>query len=299
MLRRREFLGGALAAVVASRAGTAPARTPESEDLQQHDLDLEGDPRLAKRALVLVPKHGPAAVPRPVLVLLHGLGETGNELLGIHAWGDRYGLVRGYERLRRPPLKRILPNRPFLPESRLGELNVSLRDRPFRGLVIACPVTPNPHRLGPAAQILDRYADWIEATLLPAVRRVANVADDVGCGLDGCSLGGFVGLEVMLRKPGRFATFGAVQGAYSVPRAIQYARQLAELVQRVGPRPIHIESSSEDPFLKANQALSRELTRLGVPHELRVLPGPHNQPWLREVGTLEMLLWHDRQLGVR
>ena len=26
----------------------------------------------------------------------------------------------------------------------------------------------------------------------------------------------------------------------------------------------------------------------------RVIPGPHDQPWLREAGTIETLLWLDR-----
>ena len=42
---------------------------------------------------------------------------------------------------------------------------------------------------------------------------------------------------------------------------------------------------------------AKALGELGVDSELVVIPGPHNQPWLREIGTLEMLLWHDRHLG--
>jgi len=43
-------------------------------------------------------------------------------------------------------------------------------------------------------------------------------------------------------------------------------------------------------------ALSRALHERGITHDLAVLPGPHDQPWLRETGTLEMLLWQDRAL---
>ena len=31
-----------------------------------------------------------------------------------------------------------------------------------------------------------------------------------------------------------------------------------------------------------------------IANDLQILPGPHDQPWLRESGALEMLLWHDR-----
>jgi len=41
---------------------------------------------------------------------------------------------------------------------------------------------------------------------------------------------------------------------------------------------------------------SIETRLLTVARDLLVLPGWHDQPWLREAGTLEMLLWHDRAL---
>jgi hypothetical protein len=87
-----------------------------------------------------------------------------------------------------------------------------------------------------------------------------------------------------------------VQGAFSVAGANRYAQRIADAFARVGPRPVHLESSSGDPYRKPNEALSRRLHALGVPNTLRIPPGPHNQPWLREIGTLEMLLWHDRHL---
>ncbi len=296
---RRAFMTWAASAVLGT-ARTARGAAPQSDDLEQHDLRLDGDAELARRALVLVPKQRPADAELPLLILLHGLGETGNELLGIHAWGERYGLVRAHERLRRPPVARELRGPQYLSDERIAELNASLGRRPYRGLVIACPVTPNPYRLQPAPRTLDRYAQWLEKTLIPAVQRVAPVRTDrPGVGLDGCSLGGYVGLEVFLRRPGLFGSFGTVQGAFGVSRAPDYAARIAGAIRQVGPTPIHLETSTEDPYHRAQAALSKELRGYGVPHTLCVPRGPHNQPWLREVGTLEMLLWHSRQLGVR
>ena len=88
-----------------------------------------------------------------------------------------------------------------------------------------------------------------------------------------------------------------MQGAWGAAQGRRYAERLGEVLARVGPRPIHIESSEGDPYREPNRALSRRLGELGVPHTLLVPPGPHDQPWLREVGTLEMLLWHDRELN--
>jgi pimeloyl-ACP methyl ester carboxylesterase len=276
---------------------SAFAGVPASADLEQHDLRLEGDPRISRRSLLLVPKHRPKPEKPAILVLLHGLGETGNEDLGIRAWAELYGLVKAYERLRRPPLRRTLERRPYFTEARQTELNRSLGAEPFRGLVLACPVTPNPYRAGP--QSLDHYADWIEKTLLPAVRERAGLEKNTKIGLDGCSLGGYVALEVFLRKPELFATLGGVQSAFGVQAALRYADALAKTLQKVGPRRLHVETSSGDPYRKANEALSRKLTELGVKNDLVVPPGPHDQPWLREIGTLEMLLWHERALGAK
>jgi len=276
---------------------SAYAKTPESDDLVQHDLTLDGDKRIARRTLVLVPKHTPKDVKLPVLVLLHGLGETGNELLGIHAWGERYGLVRAYERLRRPPVERTMPGQRYFTESHLARVNAELEKKPFRGLVLVCPVTPNPQKVGPAAKTLDRYADWIEKTLLPAVYDKAPCKrGPASTGLDGCSLGGYVGMEVFLRKPELFGTFGGVQAAFNVPAGERYAERIAAAIGKVGTRAIHVETSSEDPFKKANVALSKKLESLGVANDREVIPGPHNQPWLKEVGTLEMLHWHSKKL---
>jgi enterochelin esterase-like enzyme len=297
---RRSFIAGC-AAVAASQGWTshAGATTPESDELEQHDLVLDGDKKLARRSLLLVPKHVPPGRKLPMLVLLHGLGETGNEMLGIHAWGDRYGLVRAYERLCRPPVERLYPKQSWFSDDHIARVNRSLARRPFGGVVLVCPVTPNPYKLQPAARTLDRYADWIEQTLLPAVRERAPVSDGARhTGLDGCSLGGYVGVEVFLRKPHLFGSFGGVQSAFSAPAALSYAERIAKALADIGPRPIRLGSSGSDPYAAANRAFAKKLDELGVPNELSIPPGPHNQPWLKEVGTLDMLLWHERKLAL-
>jgi predicted esterase len=291
---RRAFLLSTSCLASAAIARRLEALTPSSEDLEVEDLRLEGDPKIARRALLLRPRPLPPGTKLPLLVLLHGLGETGNELLGIHAWGDRYGLVRAYERLKRPPVARLLPRQHYLTDERLFEINRALSLRPFQGLCLVCPVTPNPYRLVPAERTLDRYAAWLTDVLLPAVRRRAQVSARVG--LDGCSLGGYVAIEVFLRRPAEFSSVGSVQGAWGRPQARRYAERIAEAVSRVGPRPIHLETSEGDPYREPNRDLSRRLSELGVPHAFTVLPGPHDQPWLREAGALEMLRWHDREL---
>ncbi len=284
---------GLSAALVGARAR---ADTPPSSDLRALDLRLPGDPRVARRALVLAPAHVPPGTRLPMLVLLHGLGETVDERLGIHAWGERYGLVRAYERLLRPPFERTLARQRYLTDEHRDAINRALSAAPFRGMVLVCPFTPNPWKLD-GAHTIGRYADWLVGTLLPAVRdRVPVIEGRGACGLDGCSLGGYVGIEVFLRKPESFGVLGVVQAAISKAGAAQYARRIADAVAKAGPCPVHVETSTGDPYRAACEELGRHLGIAGLPHDLKVIPGPHDQPWLREIGTPELLLWHDRAL---
>ena len=42
----------------------------------------------------------------PLVIALHGLGESHDEELGVRAWLDLYGLKTSYTRLCRPPILR-------------------------------------------------------------------------------------------------------------------------------------------------------------------------------------------------
>src|SRR5690606_40658938 len=103
LVLERALAAGGVGGALGLLARRARAETPPSSELVQHDLELEGDRRIARRALVLEPAQRSGDGELSILILLHGLGEMGNETLGIHAWGERYGLVRAYERLRPPP----------------------------------------------------------------------------------------------------------------------------------------------------------------------------------------------------
>jgi pimeloyl-ACP methyl ester carboxylesterase len=294
-LGRRDWLRAALASPLvlgASRVGAAPdalgsvasGGAPDTT-LQTLDLDLPG--KVARRARLLVP----AEPPQRLLILLHGLGEAGSESLALDAWPKLYGLTSAVQRLRNPPIEAVLPH-PKLEDARRERINRELLARPFSGFAVVCPVTPNPAKYAARAALFDAYTQWLFDVLVPAVRaRVPSLGDRVGLG--GCSMGGYIAWEVLMRRPKAIATMGTVQAAIGVHRAAKYARSAAALPSL--PR-LHILTSSSDPFREANEQLSKELTRSGVAHDLDVPHGPHDQPWLRQIGTLEMLLWQDRML---
>jgi len=144
---------------------------------------------------------------------------------------------------------------------------------------------------------LDRFADYLEQALLPAVRAATPTLEGVAhTGLDGVSLGGYVALEVFLRKPQLFGVVGCMQGAFGLALAEVYARRAAEVTERYGARAIHLTTSSYDPFRDAMQRLATRLAERGVSATFTLAPGPHDQRFLREVGTLEMLLFQARAL---
>ena len=269
---------------------------PSLPDHDRIDLRLPGNPQLARRATALVPKRCPDTSALPVLILLHGLGETTNERDGVYAWAERYGLISSYARLLRPPAARGIRRLRFLRPERAQQLDRELASRPFRGLITVCPFTPNVFKLN-TPRALDDYAAWLVDVLLPEVRRRTPASPSArATGLDGCSLGGFMSFEVFQRRPEAFFTCGGVQAAIGPATGERYARNIAAIIQRHGPRRIHVETSDGDPYHDANAAFAKALEREGIAHAFRAPPGPHNQPWLQEIGTLEMLLWHDRQL---
>ena len=290
--RRRILLAAALLGLGAP--GRALAADSVNE-LEEHEIDVPGE-RLASRCLVLVPRGAPVAG-RRLLVLCHGLGETSSEGLGIRAFADRYGLLRSFERLRAPPVARVLKDVKFLTDGRLAELNAELGRRPFQGFVIACPFTPNVFKQPSTEGALTRYAAWLADGVLPIVRRTFGVADGPeAVALDGVSLGGYVSLEVFLRRPELFGAIGCMQGAFGVPLADQYAARFAEVLDRVGKRSLRIATSTGDGGRAASERLAKKLNQRGIAHTFSLSTGPHDQRWLREVGTLELLLHYDRAL---
>jgi predicted esterase len=284
---RRAVLAGfsALAASAAVRSGQA-APVLHSEELELSELNLPGHARFG-RVLLAVPRELPAQV--PVLVLLHGLGEAHDQSLGARAFAERYGLLSSVARLTRPPLQRTPKSPDYFGDGRLEQLNESLAAKPFPKLVIACPFTPNPYKAG--AALMDRFAEFVTGQLSPAIEeRVQRSFSSERRMISGVSMGGYVALEVFLRRPENFCGVGLAQGAFGANQAEKYAFALEAVQKRVGPRAVELLTSTLDPYRRPNELLRDRLTKLKVPCELRVAPGPHDQRWLRESGVIELLM---------
>lgn len=293
LLRRRAFLPSLAALLCATRVAQAgPARAPAFE---LKKLTVKG--KHASRVNLLVPTHLGARKVR-LLVALHGLGESHDAELGAAAWVDRYGLGSSYERLLASSVQRTGQKEhrsTAWTDDRLKEVNASLAAAPFRGLAVACPFTPSFKDVPDRARAIREYGEWIVGEVIPLARKEAPVtATASATTLDGCSMGGPFALDTFLAHPDAFGALGNIQGAFSDYRAPQYAKALAAAMDKHGPRRLHLLSSEGDKFSKSARALSAELGKRRIDHTLRILPGPHDQPWLREAGTIEMLLFHER-----
>ena len=291
-ISRRALVAGAAATLA---VGSAHASRVPPSDLRILDWTFDDAWPFTRRALVAVPTHLGEGRRAPVLVLLHGLGEAkqGPES-GVFAWLDRYGMGSSYARLRQPPLASTHKRRD-LTDARAKELTEELARRPLGGLVLVCPFTPNVWSFKSTELALDHFASFIRGPLLDRVAKEVPEADPSRIGLDGCSLGGFVALEVAKRRPDGWGSLGVVQPAISERKVGEYAELLAGAARDDKTR-VHVESSTYDPYLRVSRLLHEGVVAKGARAELIVPPGPHDQPFLRDVGTLEMLLFHDRAL---
>lgn len=293
-LRRRTFIARALVAGMAHmlpHLGSRAASAAAGSSFEVKQLKVKG--RHASRFDLVVPRTQRGNHPLKLLVALHGLGESGDPEDGAKAWVDRYGLGTALDRLSSPPVARTT-KLAYFSDERLDEINAALKQAPFEGLAVACPFTPNFKKESDRAAAVREYGDWIVNDVLPLARKESGAdASAASTSIDGCSMGGPFALDTFLAHPSVFGAVGVVQPAFGVHRAPGYAERLAEAASKNSALRIHLLSSSEDPFREATEALAKELAKRKVSHRLRVPRGPHDQPWLREAGTIEMVLFHE------
>ena len=286
-MKRRDFLSYGAAAAVGAAGTPAQAKELASAELALQDIALHGDPAFG-RALLAVPRSLPENP--ELLVLLHGLGETTDPALGARAFAERYGLLTAVARLTHPPLVRTDEQHDYFGEGRLAELNTRLAARPFRCPVVLCPFTPNTYKAG-GDQTLVRFAKFVTGQLKAEAEARAGVSFPVSrCMISGVSLGGYLAIEVFLRRPDVFCALGTAQGAFGPQQAARYALGVATATEQVGLRRVEILTTWFDPYRRPNQLFHQHLRERKQASRLRVSPGPHDQRWLNESGVIEMLL---------
>lgn len=256
------------------------------------DLRFDSAIREARVARLLIPNDLELGAEARLLILLHGYGAVGSERRGLEAWQSEYDVEGAYQRLRRPPLVNVSAAG-CLTETRCAELNGELARQPFRGLVLACPLTPSPYY---RPQLIRQFGAFLSDELLPAAKATLGVAD-LDVGVAGVSMGGRVGLELLAERPDAFHAFVGLQSHVERHEVERYAERIAGASTGTNRPRLLLQTTTLDPYLAANQALSRALSRRKLDHELRVSPGLHTASWVRNAGAIEALFWHDRTLG--
>ena len=251
-----------------------------------------------QQAVVVTPVGGAANARYPLLVALGGLGETRRGLVaGAAGWVKDYWLDRAMKRLAAPPLTRA-DFQDFVDPARLAAINASLAARPYRGLVVACPFTPDLW----TQRSLDNagpFARFVTERLLPRVRAEAPVERaPAATGIDGVSLGGRLSLLVALAEPGAFGAVGVTQGAFEPDEVAEVSQRAVTALHRGGLR-LRLLTTDKDFYRDPIEALHTALAEAGAAHDHLDLPGPHGYPFNRGPGAIEMLLWHDRVLRGR
>lgn len=270
-------------------AGVATAGLPPFEI-----KEVVAPGRLASKARLLVPAvDGERKI--PLLVALHGAGESRQPAQGLRAWLELYGLSVAYQRLLAPPLKSTSKRQDWSKE-RLAEINASLKIRPFGPIAVLCPFTPSLQHLVDRAGALAEYATWLTEQLIPATREgvpaISSAASDIT--IDGYGTAGVTALAIAAAHPAAFGAVGLVQPTLDPMRVRRHAREIANMRSQNSDVDVQLLTSEDDPLVETTRALSRQLERLRVSHKLRVSLGPKDQAWLREVGAVEMLLFHER-----
>lgn len=246
--------------------------------------------------VVLIPAHR-RDEKLPVLVTMHGRGEAmkGPER-GARGWVDDYELPRAIQRLSAPPLNRD-DFKSFVQKPRLERLNAALAEKPYRGLIIVCPYTPDMLTGDDPFSKAPPLAEFLVDQLLPRVyRETPALGTPATTGIDGVSLGGRAAITVGLLRPEAFAVIAALQAAFHSDHAEDIAERARRARQKNPALRFRLITSNDDFFLEADTAIARALKASGVPVDFNVVVGPHDYDFNRGPGAIEMLTFHDRVL---
>jgi hypothetical protein len=251
-------------------------------------------------AVVIVPADGDGAAPSsgrwPLVVALHGRGEALKPPRdGAMGWARDYALLRQISRVNNPPLGED-DVEGFVDQDRLDWYNRELAQRPFQGLVVLCPYVPDTN-LRSHADLSD-YARYVADVLVPRARRELPVlALPEATGIDGVSLGGAIALRTGFARTDAFGAVGALQPAVADDQTPEWV-ELAKAARAKRPEmPLRLTTSHDDLYHDPIVHLSTALRAAAVPHDFADIPGPHDYPFNRGPGAIEVLLWHDRVLA--
>lgn len=311
MIGRRAFLVGVSAVGCSRRSSPHPEAAPTvvqmpvvpppppdaaDEDQKRGVVKVETWKLGEGRAVTIVPQWTAPDEKLPMLLALHGRGEAlkGPDL-GVLGWPNDYSLLDAIVRVTHPPLT-AADFQTFVEPERLASHNDALAKRRFAGLVIVCPYSPDVDLRKPPK--IREYGDYVMNDVVARARRELPVlASAAALGIDGVSLGGALALRIGLAHADAFGAVGTLQPAIGEDQVPELT-ELAKAAKTKNPAlRLRLLTSSEDYFKRAIRSASSAWRSAGVAHDFEDVPGPHDYPFNRGPGAIEMLLWHDRHLA--
>jgi iron(III)-salmochelin esterase len=299
---RAALVAGAVLAVALVGLGQAPAGGQDERFVHERWLRVEGPSGGAQRAYVVFPFRGdrkehPEGERYPLVIALHGRGESQKgPVRGPRGWVIDYELPAAFGALARGQVTRG-DYRGLVTDAHLAVVNAELTARAFGGAMVVAPFVPD-LGAGDASITVEDYAAWLAGPLLAQVREeypgAARGRRSVG--IDGVSLGGWLALEAGLAHPDVFGSVGGIQPAIR-GREQALAQRAAEARQGGAAQHLRLLTSKGDPYRGPTQSLSKMLRDRRVPHDLVVLPGPHDYEFNQGPGAMELLRFHGSVLS--
>ncbi len=248
------------------------------------------------RAVTIVPAWTSPDERLPMLFALHGRGEAlKGPALGVMGWPKDYALLRAIARVCAPPLTTD-DFETFVEPTRQETHNEELAKRPFAGIVVVCPYSPDVDLRKPPQ--VREYSDYLTKVVLPrATKELPVIGSAAATGIDGVSLGGALSLRIGMGHPDLFGAVGTLQPAIGEDQVLEFTELARAARAKNASLRLRLLTSKEDDFKRAIKSTSQAWRAARIDHDFEELPGPHDYPFNRGPGAIEMLLWHDRMLA--
>jgi hypothetical protein len=228
----------------------------------------------------------------PLVIAFGGAGECARSPKdGALAWLHYY---KTDEAVRALATNRLTPEdfRRLITPPHLNDFNRRLKDRPYRGVILACPSSP---LLSPQVGLeYPEYEEYIMNELVPALKSRYRVAD-ARVGIDGVSMGGARAMYYGFKYPEVFSSIGSVQGAFG-PYFDVYRHFVERHRETLKKRSIQLVTSDRDPMAPSVERMHKLLVDNSIPHRYLKLTGPHDYIFNQGPGALELLVFHDHAL---
>jgi predicted esterase len=228
----------------------------------------------------------------PLVIAFGGAGECVKPpRKGALAWIDDYALDHAVHALEDNRLEAD-DFRGLVTEHRLKAFNRSLKQSPYRGVIVVCPYSP-PLTVRNGLES-PAYESFVMKELIPELQRRYRVAQG-RIGVDGVSMGGARSMYYGFKYPKVFSSIGSLQGAFGPFREV-YRGLVKRNARILRKKRIQLVTSDGDPMARDVKAMHELLSASKVPHRFFVLSGPHDYIFNRGPGSLALLVFHNRSL---